>query len=168
MKNLNQSFPVRPYLPADVSGLQELFAQSIDELCTEDYSDEQRLAWISRAEDRRAFVNSRLKEIEGGAPEKFFEERRTLTEYQPTPRFLLLWRMVGAAIGITAAVLLIMEVAHQRNEDAARIEATHAMAAARIAVGKAENGDRATYRDAQAELARADTALKKWEELAED
>jgi putative acetyltransferase len=55
MTNLNQSFPVRPYLPADVAALQELFAQSIDELCTEDYSDEQRLAWISRAEDRRAF-----------------------------------------------------------------------------------------------------------------
>ncbi|OYX58933.1 MAG: hypothetical protein B7Y86_00415 [Brevundimonas subvibrioides] len=110
----------------------------------------------------------RLREIEGGAPEKFFEERRTLAEYQPTPRFLLLWRMVGAAIGITAAVLLIMEVMDQRNEDTARIEATHAMAAARIAVGKAESGDRATYREAQAEVARADAALKRWEELAKD
>ena len=58
-QNMNQTFPVRPFLPADVAALQELFAQSIDELCTEDYSDEQRLAWISRAEDRRAF-GSRL------------------------------------------------------------------------------------------------------------
>jgi putative acetyltransferase len=50
-----QNYPLRPFLPADTPALCELFAQSIDELCTEDYTDEQRLAWIAQAEDTRAF-----------------------------------------------------------------------------------------------------------------
>jgi putative acetyltransferase len=50
-----QPFPVRPFLPADTADLRELFAQSIDELCSEDYDDDQRLAWVSRAEDAWAF-----------------------------------------------------------------------------------------------------------------
>jgi putative acetyltransferase len=50
-----QSYPVRPFLPADTAALCELFAQSIDELCTEDYDDDQRLAWISQAADAKAF-----------------------------------------------------------------------------------------------------------------
>ena len=52
---MTQTFPVRPFLPRDTAPLRELFAQSIDELCTEDYDDDQRLAWISRAEDAAAF-----------------------------------------------------------------------------------------------------------------
>jgi putative acetyltransferase len=52
---MTQSFPVRPFLPRDTGPLRELFAQSIDELCTEDYDDDQRLAWISRVEDAAAF-----------------------------------------------------------------------------------------------------------------
>jgi putative acetyltransferase len=50
-----QAYPVRPYLPGDAAALCELFAQSIDELCTEDYDEDQRLAWISGAADSRAF-----------------------------------------------------------------------------------------------------------------
>lgn len=50
------SYPLRPFIAADAPALCELFAQSIDELCAEDYDDEQRLAWISRAEDARAFA----------------------------------------------------------------------------------------------------------------
>lgn len=110
----------------------------------------------------------RLKEIEGGAPEKFFEERRTLTEYQPTPRFLLLWRIVGAMVATTAAVLLILEAIDQRSEDTARMEADRAMATARAAVEEAQSGDRAAYTRARASLSRADAALTRWEKLAED
>jgi len=50
----------------------------------------------------------RLEEIERGATEKYFEERRDLLAYKPSPRFLLLWRVAGAAIAITAAGLLIV------------------------------------------------------------
>jgi putative acetyltransferase len=52
---MKQASAVRPFLPADSHELCELFAQSIDELCTEDYDDDQRLAWISRAADGKAF-----------------------------------------------------------------------------------------------------------------
>jgi putative acetyltransferase len=51
-----QSYPVRPFLPGDTPALRELFAQSIDELCQEDYDDDQRMAWISRVEDAGAFA----------------------------------------------------------------------------------------------------------------
>lgn len=51
-----QNYPVRPFLPGDTPALRELFAQSIDELCQEDYDDDQRLAWISRVEDAGAFA----------------------------------------------------------------------------------------------------------------
>jgi putative acetyltransferase len=50
------AYPVRPFLLGDTPALRELFAQSIDELCTEDYDDDQRLAWISRVEDASAFA----------------------------------------------------------------------------------------------------------------
>jgi putative acetyltransferase len=52
---MTQTYAVRPFLPGDTAALCELFAQSIDELCTEDYDDDQRLAWISRAADAKAF-----------------------------------------------------------------------------------------------------------------
>jgi len=48
--------PLRPFMPADTIGLSELFAQSIEELTQEDYDEEQRLAWISAAEDAQAFA----------------------------------------------------------------------------------------------------------------
>jgi putative acetyltransferase len=55
-KSAAAQFPVRPFLPGDTPGLRELFAQSIDELCTEDYDEDQRIAWISRVEDAGAFA----------------------------------------------------------------------------------------------------------------
>ncbi len=48
--------PLRPYLPADTIRLQDLFAQSIEELTQEDYDEDQRLAWISRAADATEFA----------------------------------------------------------------------------------------------------------------
>ncbi|MCB1520499.1 MAG: GNAT family N-acetyltransferase [Hyphomicrobiaceae bacterium] len=49
-------YPLRPFLVADTPRLQDLFAQSIEELTAEDYDEDQRLAWISRAADGEAFA----------------------------------------------------------------------------------------------------------------
>ncbi len=52
MKN---EIPLRPFLPQDLVALQDLFAQSIEELTQEEYDEDQRLAWISKAADTEAF-----------------------------------------------------------------------------------------------------------------
>lgn len=52
---MSASYPLRPFLPADIMALRELFAQSIEELTQDDYDEEQRLAWVSAAEDAAAF-----------------------------------------------------------------------------------------------------------------
>lgn len=52
---------LRPFLPADTVPLQDLYAQSIEELTQDDYDEDQRLAWISRAADPAAFAK-RLSE----------------------------------------------------------------------------------------------------------
>src|SRR6267142_5875460 len=46
---------MRPFLPADVPLLTEIFRASIEELTCEDYSDAQRAAWAALAEDQAAF-----------------------------------------------------------------------------------------------------------------
>lgn len=48
--------PLRPFLPADTAALQDLFAQSIEELTQDDYDDGQRLAWIEQGADAEAFA----------------------------------------------------------------------------------------------------------------
>lgn len=48
--------PLRPFLPGDTPMLRELFAQSIEELTADDYDEDQRIAWISAAEDATAFA----------------------------------------------------------------------------------------------------------------
>lgn len=50
------TFPLRPFLPADTERLQDLMAQSIEELCADDYDEEQRIAWIERIADAEAFA----------------------------------------------------------------------------------------------------------------
>jgi putative acetyltransferase len=52
---------LRPYLPADARRCAEIFRSSIEELAAEDYDEEQREAWASRADDERAF-GARLAE----------------------------------------------------------------------------------------------------------
>ena len=52
-----QSYPIRPFMPADTMVLRDLFAQSIEELTADDYTEDQRLAWIARAEDAEAFAD---------------------------------------------------------------------------------------------------------------
>jgi putative acetyltransferase len=46
---------LRPYLPADAKRCAEIFRSSINELAADDYDEEQREAWASRADDEQAF-----------------------------------------------------------------------------------------------------------------
>lgn len=51
------SYPIRPFMPADTMALRDLFAQSIEELTADDYTEDQRLAWIAKAEDAEEFAD---------------------------------------------------------------------------------------------------------------
>jgi putative acetyltransferase len=51
-----QSYPIRPFMPADTMALRDLYAQSIEELTADDYTEDQRLAWMAKAEDAKAFA----------------------------------------------------------------------------------------------------------------
>lgn len=53
---MNAPYPLRPFLPADTPALQDLFAQSIEELTADDYDEDQRLAWASTAADGEQFA----------------------------------------------------------------------------------------------------------------
>lgn len=55
--------PLRPFLPADTVRLQDLFAQSIEELTQDDYDEDQRLAWISRAADPAEFAKRLMEAL---------------------------------------------------------------------------------------------------------
>jgi putative acetyltransferase len=46
---------LRPYLPADVRRCADIFRSSIAELAADDYDEDQREAWASRADDEQAF-----------------------------------------------------------------------------------------------------------------
>jgi putative acetyltransferase len=52
---------LRPYLAADARHCAEIFRASIAELAAEDYDEDQREAWASRADDEQAF-GARLAE----------------------------------------------------------------------------------------------------------
>ncbi len=54
---MSAPLPMRPFLIADTPRLQDLFAQSIEELTQDEYDEDQRLAWITRAADAEAFAN---------------------------------------------------------------------------------------------------------------
>jgi putative acetyltransferase len=56
-----RAISLRPYLPADARRCAEIFRSSIDELAADDYDEDQREAWASRADDEQAF-GARLKE----------------------------------------------------------------------------------------------------------
>lgn len=56
---MGQALPkvgLRPYLPADTSVLASIFVASIDRLTEDDYSEAQREAWASAAEDEDKFA----------------------------------------------------------------------------------------------------------------
>ncbi len=46
---------LRPFLQADARRCAEIFRSSIDVLAAEDYDEDQRAAWASRADDEQAF-----------------------------------------------------------------------------------------------------------------
>jgi putative acetyltransferase len=47
---------LRPFLPADARRCAEIFRASIAELAVDDYDEDQREAWASRADDEPAFA----------------------------------------------------------------------------------------------------------------
>jgi putative acetyltransferase len=55
MARAHPKLSMRPFLPADAPLLAEIFRASVEELAADDYSDAQRQAWASLAEDERAF-----------------------------------------------------------------------------------------------------------------
>src|SRR3954464_12453241 len=55
MARAHPQLALRPFLPADVPMLAEIFRASIEELAADDYSDSQREAWAATAEDEAAF-----------------------------------------------------------------------------------------------------------------
>ncbi len=55
MGTRNQALSLRPFLPQDAGALVELFRASIEGLTADDYDDEQRVAWMSQADDEAAF-----------------------------------------------------------------------------------------------------------------
>lgn len=52
---IETAYPLRPFLPSDTMALRELFAASVEELCQDDYDEDQRAAWVACAEDADAF-----------------------------------------------------------------------------------------------------------------
>jgi putative acetyltransferase len=52
---VNAAVSLRPYLPPDARRCAEIFRSSINELAADDYDEEQRGAWASRADDEQAF-----------------------------------------------------------------------------------------------------------------
>jgi putative acetyltransferase len=50
------TFALRPFLPADVPVLVEIFRASITELTSDDYSEAQQEAWAAPADDEAAFA----------------------------------------------------------------------------------------------------------------
>ena len=55
MAQTSPKIGLRPFLPADTSILAAIFVASIEELTEDSYSEAQREAWASRAEDEAAF-----------------------------------------------------------------------------------------------------------------
>jgi putative acetyltransferase len=55
MARAHPQLALRPFLPADVPMLAEIFRASIEELTADDYSETQREAWAAMAQDEVAF-----------------------------------------------------------------------------------------------------------------
>jgi putative acetyltransferase len=76
MARANPTLAMRPYLPADAPLVAEIFRASVAELAADDYSEAQRDAWASAADDEAAFakrLGAQLTLIAtlGGAPVGF-------------------------------------------------------------------------------------------------
>ena len=119
--------------------------------------------WSGLTSKRR---QRRLLELESGAPERHFEERRELQAYRPTPRTLLMLRVIGVGIAISAALQLVTELKEQGAEDATRAETRIAMAEAQgavstaaAAVARAESLDPVAFAEAEAAVSASEVAV---------
>jgi putative acetyltransferase len=54
---------MRPFLPADIPLLAEIFRASVEELTADDYSESQREAWAAVADDEAAFGERLAKQL---------------------------------------------------------------------------------------------------------
>jgi putative acetyltransferase len=63
MATAHPTVALRPMLPADVPLLAEIFRESIEELTADDYSEAQREAWASAADDEDAFGKRLVKQL---------------------------------------------------------------------------------------------------------
>jgi len=75
---------LRPYLASDAPILAAIYAAAIDEVTAEDYTDEQRYAWIALAEDEQTFgqrlaASLTLVAIVEGEPVGFISLRDNLS-----------------------------------------------------------------------------------------
>ena len=75
---------LRPYLASDAPILAAIYAAAIDELTAEDYTDEQRYAWMALAEDEQTFgqklaASLTLVAIVEGEPVGFISLRDNLS-----------------------------------------------------------------------------------------
>lgn len=60
---MSEAVNLRPILPKDAEELAELFALSIELLTQNEYSEEQRLAWMSAAVDEKEFYGKLAKQL---------------------------------------------------------------------------------------------------------
>ena len=57
------SISLRPFLPADAATLARLFRESVEILAEDDYTDDQRAAWASAADDLATFAEKLAKAL---------------------------------------------------------------------------------------------------------
>ena len=56
MATAHPKLALRPFLPVDTPMLAEIFRESVTDLTSEDYSEAQQQAWLSRIDDLEAFA----------------------------------------------------------------------------------------------------------------
>ncbi len=56
MASAHPKLALRPFLPADTPLLADIFRESVMDLTSEDYSEAQQEAWVSRIDDLEAFA----------------------------------------------------------------------------------------------------------------
>jgi len=63
MAEAHPKLGMRPFLPEDAALLREIFRDSIDELAADDYTETQREAWASAADDEKEFAKKLAGEL---------------------------------------------------------------------------------------------------------
>lgn len=115
---------LRPYLPADLNALRELFAQSIEELTADSYDEAQRAAWMEAAEDAEAFgatlANGVTLVVGGGSDYKGFATLRDNAHLQ-----MLYVHPFAAGQGVGSTLVDALErIAAARGSTALTVDAS--------------------------------------------